>query len=253
MYFIYIYLFCFIESSGVGILCKCEGQSTNTSICIYTLYDESKLFQTNSYIFVFCFKESQDGWSHALQRLHETGANAGPQEVKFFCLDVIRHMVSSGRYQQFPDNDRTLLRTSLLVFIRDIASQHAQESHIKNLLCSVLISILKHDYPERHPSFFEDFMSMLSQSPEVIDIFFRLLNTFHQDVVEYDRTRASPSEIKHNMVYVFTSLYTYTHTYTHPVVLLQPSVCMYVGVLSIDLMFVCLYVSVCLGDEGCSP
>jgi exportin-T len=148
----------------------------------------------------FCnhIKDSDDGWRHALQRLHTAGLS-GPQEVKFFCLDILRHTLLTGRYNRMLEQDRAGLRNSLLLFVRDVVPRAVQEPMIKNVLCLVLTLLVQQDFPERWPSFFTDFASLLSQSPEILDVYFRMLSTIQQEIVEFDRSQTSEEAAKHNI------------------------------------------------------
>lgn len=104
------------------------------------------------------------------------------QQVKFWCLQYILSIVNSS-WQRMQTQDRNVLKHVLLSYIRDVVCQRDQPLHIKNKLAVVVIAIMQREYPEQWPSFFGDIRGMMN-TPLGIDMWFRLLNTFHQEVVE---------------------------------------------------------------------
>lgn len=86
---------------------------------------------------------------------------------------------------------------SLALTHPNLASAPLSLSDIKNKLSVLLVALIKQDYPERWPSFFTDFMSLLNQGTEVVDMFLRTLKTMDQEVVEAQYNR-SQEEQKHN-------------------------------------------------------
>ena len=115
-------------------------------------------------------------------------------------MGVVTHVVET-RYNKLSDEDRNLIRTSVMVLLRDIFAVQPQSSTIKNKLSVLLVRLLKWDYPERWPSFFADFLGMLDKGVEVIDVFLRVLNTIIQEVVIFEDGR-DPDEVKHNSMIV---------------------------------------------------
>lgn len=120
-------------------------------------------------------QSSPDGWRLCLQQLHNVSVSGGSDHVKFWCLQVL-HAVSDTRYGAMGEEDRSVLRRSLMLYVRDVIPAVPQSSFIKTKLCTVFVNIVKHDYPTLWPTFFTDFLSLLDKGPEVIDVFVRLLN-----------------------------------------------------------------------------
>ena len=127
-------------------------------------------------------RTSADGWRLCLSRLHALGSSAtGSEHVKFFCLSTL-HSVSEARYPSMNDEEKSVLRRSLMLFVRDVVPAVTQSPFIKNKLCAIFVHIVKHDYPQQWPSFFTDFLSLLDKGPEVIDVFVRLLKILDEEV-----------------------------------------------------------------------
>lgn len=137
-------------------------------------------------------RSSADGWRLCLSRLHALGASPqGSEHVKFFCLSTL-HAVSEARYPTMNDEEKSVLRRSLMLFVRDVVPAVPQSPFIKNKLCAIFVHIVKHDYPQHWPSFFTDFLSLLDKGPEVIDVFVRLLKILDEEVRDTTPRHATP-------------------------------------------------------------
>lgn len=170
-------------------------------------------------------QSSPDGWRLCLQQLHNVSVSGGSDHVKFWCLQVLR-AVSDARYDSMSEEDRSVLRRSLMLYVRDVIPAVVQGSFIKTKLCTVFVNIVKHDYPTRWPTFFTDFLSLLDKGPEVIDVFVRLLNVLDEEVVDDEAQREPDHDtntaIKDSMrggdlssivdaIYSICTLYQHTH------------------------------------------
>jgi len=129
-------------------------------------------------------KASPDGWRLCLQQLHSVTLARGSDQVKFWCLNVLNE-VAEKRYAAFSDEERTVMRRSLMLYVRDVIPPVAPlAGFLQNKLCGIFVHIVKHDYLQAWPSFFSDFLSMLDKGPDVIDVFVRLLRTVDEEVVQ---------------------------------------------------------------------
>lgn len=97
--------------------------------------------------------QSADGWRLCLQKLHEVSLARGPDQVIFWCLLQLYDVVSK-RYAGMSEEEKTVMRRSLMLFVRDVVPVVQQSSFIKNKLCTILVLIIKHDYPNVWPTFF---------------------------------------------------------------------------------------------------
>lgn len=97
---------------------------------------------------------SPDGWRLCLQKLHEVALAKGSDHVKFWCLLTI-HEITEKRYAAMNEEEKTVMRRSLMLFVRDIIPVIPQSSFIKNKLCAIMVKIVKSDYPKIWPTFFK--------------------------------------------------------------------------------------------------
>jgi hypothetical protein len=93
--------------------------------------------------------QSPDGWRLCLQKLHAPS----PSEVKFWCLKLIERVVEH-RYAGMQLEEKNLIRRTLMLYVRDVVPKVPQERYIKTKLCTIMVQIVKHDYPRDWPSFF---------------------------------------------------------------------------------------------------
>ena len=143
-------------------------------------------------------KNSNDGWKMCVQLLHTFVVNKGKDEIKHSCLEVIYHGVESGRIAvTASESDKSALRSSLMLLTRDSISSIPQSKLIKTKLATVFVSLVKHDFPGSWPSFFHDFISIITQTgynPEVLEVFLRVLKAIDEDIITGDSNSRSKEE-----------------------------------------------------------
>lgn len=98
-------------------------------------------------------RDSPDGWRLCLAKLHEIALAKGSDQVKFWCLLSIE-TITEKRYATMNEEEKNVLRRSLMLFVRDVIPAVQQPTFIKNKLCAIIVTIVKHDYPKVWPSFF---------------------------------------------------------------------------------------------------
>lgn len=142
-------------------------------------------------------KASPTGYVLCLERLLQRSTAVGPDEVKFWLLDVVYQTIKK-RYQHIVEKDRAFIRQCLMMYLKDVVPSSPQPPFVKNKLCSTLIAIVKIDYPERWPTFFTEFLEMIrSSSREHVDCFLRCLKMFDEEIVLFDINRGR-AEVEHN-------------------------------------------------------
>lgn len=142
-------------------------------------------------------KHSEHGYQFCLQALHQQGVWQGRDEIKFWFLECILYTVDN-RYKGLPEEQKNFIRQSLMSFIRDVLPKCVQPPFIKMKLSVVLVKIIKHDYPERWPSFFSELLSQLKNNDiEIVDMFLRILNTIIDEIVIWQEQRTT-EEVIHN-------------------------------------------------------
>lgn len=140
-------------------------------------------------------KQNRETWKLCVLALRESKAS----EVKLFGLSLlIQTLQVHYEHPQFPDEDRNQIRAAVMLYIRDVCSTQQQLPFLKNKLATVLVEIVKHDYPGRWPTLFTDFISFLnSKGPEVLDVFLRFILALNQEIARYDAGRTE-AENQHN-------------------------------------------------------
>lgn len=124
-------------------------------------------------------ENSQDGWLTCVRKLVQYPD--GETQLKFWCLEVILQMVNR-RYDALSEADRLGLQQALMVYTRDVVAVKAMAPPVKNKLAVLFVRLLKHDYPERWPTFFHDFLGILTKGPQVVDVFLRVLKIIDEEV-----------------------------------------------------------------------
>ena len=136
-------------------------------------------------------KLSHDGWKSALPKLHECALMKKHDHIKFWCLEIIYHAVAT-RYMDLTEEERSQIRTSLFVFVRDVVPKTPLTPFLKGKLSSIFIAIIRHDFPSQWPTFFTDFISLLPSAhdhgdgSEAIELFLRVMLSLEEDVIQSD-------------------------------------------------------------------
>lgn len=96
------------------------------------------------------------------------------------------------------EEERAFIRQCLMMVLKDGMAAAPQPPFVKNKLCVSLIGLVKIDYPERWPTFFTEFLTLLQASNrEHVDCFLRCLKIFDEEIVVFDQDRTR-EEVDHN-------------------------------------------------------
>eukprot|EP00456_Euglypha_rotunda_P059987 TRINITY_DN50182_c0_g1_i2.p1 TRINITY_DN50182_c0_g1~~TRINITY_DN50182_c0_g1_i2.p1 ORF type:complete len:121 (-),score=14.29 TRINITY_DN50182_c0_g1_i2:11-373(-) len=96
---------------------------------VLVAFDPSRAPELRTAAQAYCerIKTSADGYKLCLLKLHQIGKQPqGRPEVKFWCLQVVLGVVDS-KWTSLTDEDRGQIRSSLMVFIREIGRAVQQE------------------------------------------------------------------------------------------------------------------------------
>jgi len=109
------------------------------------------------------------------------------EEVKFWCLQSIELQVKS-RWEKLSNDDKTLLRSTIMDFYSNVACTINQTLPVRNKLAVILVHFIRHEYPNPWQSFFSDLAQTLQKGPPAVDLFFRVLITVDEDIIEFARS-----------------------------------------------------------------
>jgi exportin-T len=85
------------------------------------------------------------------------------------------------------------------MWIRDICPKTEYSTFLKNKFAAVLVQLVKLEYPERWPSFFQELLLLLNQGERVIDLFLRVLDTIDEEIVSRNIQRTK-EELARNTI-----------------------------------------------------
>lgn len=107
------------------------------------------------------------------------------EPVKFWCLQTVVDMVvRAQRYKLLPEERKQQLRTNLMSWLQSKGAPHTDEpASIKNKFAQLLVAVLQHDYPTAWPDFFSQLLATLANGAVSIDLFLRVLNALHEEIV----------------------------------------------------------------------
>jgi len=118
------------------------------------------------------------------------------EEVKFWCLQSIELQVKS-RWEKLSEDSKTLLRSTVMDFYSNVACTTSQTLPVRNKLAVILVCFIRHEYPSPWRSFFSDIVQTLQKGTAAVDLFFRVLITIDEDIIEH--ARLSDSALDHKI------------------------------------------------------
>lgn len=132
-----------------------QQQQDDFTTAVLISFDPTVGLQLKQQAAEYCarIRTSADGWRLCLQKLHQTAAERGSDQVQFWCLQTVGEVVGH-RYPSMIDEEKTVIRRSLMLYVRDIVPKVPQSHFIKTKLCTIMVQIIKHDYPQEWPTFF---------------------------------------------------------------------------------------------------
>jgi len=128
-------------------------------------------------------KQAEDGWRFCFRAF---GACPEPQ-VKFWCLQTLVSLATERggeRYASLPETSKAEIRATLMAWVQAKGAMETDEPpFIKNKFAQLVVGIMCTDYPHAWPQVFTQLLGLLPNGPVVIDLFLRVLNTVHEEVV----------------------------------------------------------------------
>jgi len=119
--------------------------------------------------------------------------HAEREEVRFWCLQSCEYQVKS-RWNQVNLETKQALRAAIMNFYSTKAIRQEQPHYIKSKLVTVLVALLRWEYPNPWKSFFDDLISTLEKGMTALDLFFRVLLTIDDDIIAFAREKSSDAQ-----------------------------------------------------------
>ena len=79
-------------------------------------------------------------------------------------------------------------------FYSTTAIEQEQPNYIKNKLATVMVCLIRKEYPNPWKSFFGDLCSTLEKGMAAIDLFFRVLLVIDDDIIGFARDKSMNAE-----------------------------------------------------------
>lgn len=126
-------------------------------------------------------KASPGGWSFCLQAFSASTED----RVKFWCLQTLVDVVKvQRRYEQLPEDQKRVIRAALSSWVQSRSGvQSDQAPYIMNKFAQLLVQVVRIDYPHAWPEVFPQLFAHLQNGPAAIDMFLRILDSIHEEVV----------------------------------------------------------------------
>ena len=126
--------------------------------------------------------------------------------MKFWCLQTLVDLVKRGHAKseppQLPD-EQTTFRTALIAWVQAQGAPTREEApFVKNKFAQLVVAVIARDYPQMWPHAFTQLLDVLQCGPGSIDMFLRVLNAVHEEVICSDGGGYNPhlaSKIKDAM------------------------------------------------------
>ena len=137
-------------------------------------------------------RQSDDGWAFCMQAF----GSAVEEQVKFWCLQTVIHMVTKkSRYAQLPAEQRCSLQRALVAWLQARGGAETDEpASVKNKFAQLFVAVLKADFPLAWPDAFSQLLCTLGNGLVAIDMFLRVLNELHEQVVVHEESNGYDSE-----------------------------------------------------------
>jgi len=102
-------------------------------------------------------------------------------------------VASPQRYGAIGEQQKQALRSTLLAWLQSKTDSQADEPpFIKNKFAQLIVAVIARDYPQHWLQIFAQLLNMLPSGPFFIDMFLRVLNTIHEDVVSAEGSGYNP-------------------------------------------------------------
>ncbi|WPT12450.1 Exportin-T [Picochlorum sp. SENEW3] len=139
-------------------------------------------------------QEHATAWQLCARHI-ETTSHA---EVQFWCLQTLHSIIlSRDSYSRLEASAKDAVKKVLLAKGTARGSEQLP-GFIRNKIAQVIVSIASIEYPKEWPSFFQDVLGSLNESPSAIDCYCRILVSVHEDIISLEVPRSS-EEAKQSM------------------------------------------------------
>ncbi len=126
--------------------------------------------------------------------------------MKFWCLQTLVDLVKRGHAKSEPlssPDEQTTFRTALIAWVQAQGAPTREEApFVKNKFAQLVVAVIARDYPQMWPHAFTQLLDVLQCGPGSIDMFLRVLNAVHEEVICSDGGGYNPhlaSKIKDAM------------------------------------------------------
>jgi len=114
-------------------------------------------------------------------------------EVKFWCLQSCEFQIKT-RWNDLDEEAKQAIRMAIMNFYSTTAIEQEQPNYIKNKLATVMVCLIRKEYPNPWKSFFGDLCSTLEKGMAAIDLFFRVLLVIDDDIIGFARDKSMNAE-----------------------------------------------------------
>lgn len=147
-------------------------------------------------------KRSDQAWGFCLHAF----SSSTDDQVKFWCLQTLVDLVKRGHAKSEPlssPDEQTTFRTALIAWVQAQGAPTREEApFVKNKFAQLVVAVIARDYPQMWPHAFTQLLDVLQCGPGSIDMFLRVLNAVHEEVICSDGGGYNPhlaSKIKDAM------------------------------------------------------
>lgn len=143
-------------------------------------------------------KQLADSWKYHF----EVFKVSKHQQVKFYGLQAIQEALERSTYgaDVIDATSRQELRVALLIWMRDHLADIQEAAFLKNKLAVVFTHLIRLDFPDRWLNAFHDILGLCSHSDFELDLYLRILQSIHQDVVEFPAQRSAEDSARNGRV-----------------------------------------------------
>eukprot|EP00727_Mastigamoeba_balamuthi_P006263 m51a1_g2256 putative exportin T (1022) ;mRNA; f:316243-320269 len=134
-------------------------------------------------------RDQPGAWRYCLSHVY---APAGPEQLKFVCLHVLQGVVNSSRMDQMEAAEKAELLTTLVNWgITYLPANQSESISVKNKYAQVVVQAMKRNPqgPAAWPTFFDSFLGASMQYEAVLDALLRILVSFHEEIVDSQRSQ----------------------------------------------------------------
>mmetsp|Transcript_24876 Transcript_24876/g.73923 ORF Transcript_24876/g.73923 Transcript_24876/m.73923 type:complete len:1024 (+) Transcript_24876:116-3187(+) len=127
-------------------------------------------------------KGSEEVWSFCLAAFTASGED----RVQFWCLQALVDAAQGGRFAQLGEDTKASVRSSLEAYVASLASSSDSETtppYVRNKFSQLYVALMRAEYPVRWPTPFEALLASLPLGAAAVDLFLRVLQTVHEDIV----------------------------------------------------------------------